>query len=552
MSNEEVFDGGYGDGGDGRDGGYEDGGNHQYEEGLEDDGRGFAGGYSFGGDGGASSAHQEEADVQMQEVGDAGYDEEYGLLGADEPLEGEEGVAQGGGSPSAAVAAEELDRLREENVRLSRELECTRARLTVMMGEDLRPISPGPDGEAPADAAEVEEVVRFLFHLCSIPCGGGLRFNPCAPFAYFCFSAQADRGSPAPPPSPPISASTSSNVPLGVGGVQIVVNGGAREQQQASMIAEGFQSILDDGARRWGSVNNYMRQMDRHLAKYPKFAQELTLANQRRLDAETRLSSALISLNEAKVAKGKLVARAVSAERALQALQQKVMGDGPEATVASLRQQIEQLEWSRDEAVQKHAVLKADVAKYTMGLEVVEKLRVEMEEGFRCVGWVGCTVWVLFGPGDVTLLCVFRVRVRSSLAAAEAEAAKGVEEMKQLQLKVEELQAQVEGLQVSSGARVDELSAALAAAIRESDAVKESLVAMRAEHGASLVTLQCERDAAVVGLASFEADSAAVVRQKEQTHAMVVARMRTESGLKERASGMRIAELEQRLLQGSG
>ena len=66
-------------------------------------------------------------------------------------------------------------------------------------------------------------------------------------------------------------------------------------------------SSLEDGARRWGSLENYSKQIEQHIAKYPKFGKELTLANQRRFDTERMLDDALSSLKEFRAARSSSV-----------------------------------------------------------------------------------------------------------------------------------------------------------------------------------------------------------------------------------------------------
>lgn len=404
--------------------------------------------HQFGGGDDGSGALDHDDSVMMMDAADEGtgggggpaidYEAEYGLLDQHD---------LNGPSPPADVAAltRELQQLREEKMRLGKELDRTRAQLSVALGEEMRPISPAEAGAAaeaqpeavvveveeeeenehdndddgPATAEdhgsaqmEEEEVVGPQATQPIIPpppasaaARGRRRVEEVEEevrmpatdggFAAILGAAQGVQG---------VQFASASSVSSRPDRVRLTVAGGdAREQRQADMVAEGFQAVLDEGVRNWGSMENYQRQLTRHVKKFPKFGRELTLANQRRLDAEMRLSSAVISLDEAKEAKGKLVARAVSAERALQALQQQLAGGGEgappqpscasvaarleqaEATVASMRAAMGQLQRSRDEAVRELDTLKAEVDDYVGQYNAVAALHEEMVEGFRCV-----------------------------------------------------------------------------------------------------------------------------------------------------------------------
>jgi phosphotransferase system HPr-like phosphotransfer protein len=584
----------------------------------------YAGAHNYhqfgGGDDGSGALDPNDSvmmDAADEGTGEGGgpaidYEAEYGLL---------DQIDLNGPSPPADVAAltRELQQLREEKMRLGKELDRTRAQLSVALGEEMRPISPAEAGAA-AEAqpeAVVVEVEEEEENEHDNDDGGPATAEDHG-------SAQMEEEEvvvglqatqPIIPPPPPASAAArgrrrvedveevrSSSMPAtdggfaailgaaqGVQGVQFasassvsprpdrvrltVAGGDAREQRQADMVAEGFQAVLDEGARNWGSMENYQRQLTRHVKKFPKFGRELTLANQRRLDAEMRLSSAVISLDEAKEAKGKLVARAVSAERALQALQQQLAGGGggegaqpppscasvaarleqAEATVASMRAAMRQLQRSRDEAVRELDTLKAEVNDYMGQYDAVAVLHEEMVEGFRCVVVV---VWMT-GCGDA--VSTEWIVARSTLAAKDKKAEEQEEEIRRLQSMVEELQV--------SSSNDNGLRASLAEAILERVNAKESVATMQAErdaavasfaalqrdhavttttlqrdHAATIASLQRERDAALAALASAESDTAAIVRQKEQMHALALTRLQAEL---DRANAVRGAEPEE-------
>jgi chromosome segregation ATPase len=200
----------------------------------------------------------------------------------------------------------------------------------------------------------------------------------------------------------------------------------ANEQQQAAMVERGLQAYLEDGARRWGSLEKYVRAIDRHVAKFPKIGVELTLANQRRLDAEMRMNEALLSLGEAKAARGALVSRAVSAERNVAVLQRRVdelerggvvVGrvverqqqaadhtnysdlvarmQKAESTIQELRKTVKKLVRSRDAAIREVDELRALGEEYIQERDMLDKVTAEAIEAYRCVCLCCCIAFVL-------------------------------------------------------------------------------------------------------------------------------------------------------------
>jgi len=308
-----------------------------------------------------------------QEVGRPAGGQE---VGRPQAVGGQEVGSSSGGNPLTKTA---MDRLQAENLRLSRELEDTRAQLSVAVGDRMLPMGGGGDNNDDDDADKPEE-----------------------------------EGAAATTAMDSLSASgASSNSPAAI---RLSAGEGAseREQQQAAMVERGLQAYLEDGARRWGSLEKYVRAIDRHVAKFPKIGVELTLANQRRLDAEMRMNEALLSLGEAKAARGALVSRAVSAERNVAVLQRRVdelerggvvVGrvverqqqaadhtnysdlvarmQKAESTIQELRKTVKKLVRSRDAAIREVDELRALGEEYIQERDMLDKVTAEAIEAYR-------------------------------------------------------------------------------------------------------------------------------------------------------------------------
>ena len=226
---------------------------------------------------GGSSEDEEEGDDG--DDGAAGNNDNEAAEGIDCDENGEEDD----GIPSDVAASSsppttELDRLRVEIVRLTKELNDTRSQLSVVLGERMLPVGGGEAEDAVQGQAAGEEGIA--------------------------------------------SGDVASQEEAPAGGAS------AQERPRGKKVPWGVHSVLEDGARRWGSLENYSKQIEQHIAKYPKFGKELTLANQRRFDTERMLDDALSSLKEFRAARSKLVARAVGAERNVTVLQRRLDGLG--------------------------------------------------------------------------------------------------------------------------------------------------------------------------------------------------------------------------------
>ena len=477
-----------------------------------------------------------------QEVGRPAGGQE---VGRPQAVGGQEVGSSSGGNPLTKTA---MDRLQAENLRLSRELEDTRAQLSVAVGDRMRPMGGGEENDD-ADRPEADLAEE----------GGAA--------ATTTTTSSSSTGSAS-------SGATGSN--SSPAAIRLSAGEGAseREQQQAAMVERGLQAYLEDGARRWGSLEKYVRAIDRHVAKFPKIGVELTLANQRRLDAEMRMNEALLSLGEAKTARGALVSRAVSAERNVAVLQRRVdelerggvVGrvverqqqaadhhtnysdlvarmQKAESTIQELRKTVKKLVRSRDAAIREVDELRALGEEYIQEREMLDKVTAEAIEAYTAVGEASerdAVIEELEGKLAELQADNHHRGEGGSVSSSLASAVEVTRERDEARASVATLTQELEAVKRSLTATTQELETVkttLAATTQERNAANLSLATARA----SQATTRRECDAALAAVAAAEGDTTVIVRQKEQLHGLAMARA-------EQASRARIAELEQRLL----
>ena len=272
---------------------------------------------------GGSSEDEEEGDDGVEE-GVAGNNGDDGAAGnndneAAEGIDCDENGEEDDGIPSDVAASSsppttELDRLRVEIVRLTKELNDTRSQLSVVLGERMLPVGGGEAEDAVQGQAAGEEGIA----------SGDVASQEEAPGV----ADGGNSGDVAPQEEAPGVMDAENNGDVAPQEEAPAGGASAQERPRGKKVPWGVHSVLEDGARRWGSLENYSKQIEQHIAKYPKFGKELTLANQRRFDTERMLDDALSSLKEFRAARSKLVARAVGAERNVTVLQRRLDGLG--------------------------------------------------------------------------------------------------------------------------------------------------------------------------------------------------------------------------------